>query len=694
MEAEQEENGIFRAMGRAIFNQMREAEENGLAWDRYGRIAAYCCSLYAVVCFMAALTLNRIFIIAAARPRRHSVQHLHLLDGFPNHWSSKMRASLFIVLRLGAIVMLVVNLFKVLVALNVNAKISTPEGQNWWFQRYLWDGLFLYDPERYADVTALATPRSKVMVGPSSELYWPVFLGLCCLQLVETFVSVAANVKPYSESLVTLFELSVVFHLDDSGYGVFGGRRPIAPTERLLMIAFFLTLGALNIHIGALVNQNRTRLIPLSMISLSFLAYLVARVPLFNILWLFFSPQVVIASVLCISVAVFVLAIISTGFQWRTLNYSEFLFPEDPENEASRGLATLRLDDDFTVGLVKLGKLALILAGKLSYVSEIGWNPAHEQTWIEKSLWSKVGDQIEILKKRTSPEVIDILSRTGTSGYGTIIETPSVSWMYDEAVVVNQENSDGSKNKTLLRRRYSDMKLVVGHLSQLLYGLVVDKLLQPLYRKVLQHEYNEPKVPKFLEQAINRKIEPAQVPEEMIEPDTLSAEDLLGHITEPWAENDATGDYVDLDSDTDVESDIESMVESFVGEIVDTELLNDLSQPDFAHIFRQTMQNDQIMTRSRFRLQKQQMDDGSKLIELFMERRKDREATHQVDSEGDLEVKNPCVVCQINPREYISWPCRCFSVCGSCRSSLATKGMNGCVCCRRHVEGVTKVYIP
>lgn len=693
------ETSFFGALGTAIYEQMQLAEEKGLSWDRYGRIAAYCCSLYALVCFMTALSLNRIMVLAAPRPTRRHGQSLHQLEGSLHDWSQQVRRCFSVFLRWTAIAVLGFNLYRVLVALNVQRKIGTPEGKSWWFLHLLHDGLFAYDPQVYAESPFMGTPNTKVMVGPSSEVYWPIFLSVCYLLLVETFVSVTNGKKPYSESLITLFELSVAFHSDDSGYGIFGMRRPVPTTEQLLMLSFFLILSYLNIHIGALVNNNRTRLIPLSIISLAFLAYLVARVPFFSILWLSFIPQVIIVGVLLISVTIFLVAIIGTGFQWRNLDYTSFLFPEDSDNSATQALAGLTLEDDFTMGILKLGELALILAGKLSYVSEIGGVPASNETWIEKSLWEKFGDHVSALKNRSSSEIIQLLEHATQHGYGNMIENPSSTWMYDEEVTIREQVPRKLKDTTLLRKKYSGMKQLAGHLMQLVYGLVVDKLVQPVFRKVLGKEYNEPRLPRYLEAAVNPELgsdEETSIEDSIVDTNAYSADELLEFIDRPWAENDESGDYFGIESE--LESELESDDPGDVGEVVDAQFLTDLTQPDFANIFRYRLQYDGILTRSRFNKQTMQKDDGTKLIELLMERKNERDKRLKKDTNGDSDLDDdipyPCVVCQINPREFISWPCRCFSVCGSCRINLATKGMDGCVCCRRHVEGVTKVYIP
>ncbi|KAG2363403.1 hypothetical protein BDR07DRAFT_1404277 [Suillus spraguei] len=56
-----------------------------------------------------------------------------------------------------------------------------------------------------------------------------------------------------------------------------------------------------------------------------------------------------------------------------------------------------------------------------------------------------------------------------------------------------------------------------------------------------------------------------------------------------------------------------------------------------------------------------------------------------------------CVVCTVEPRQIICWPCRCLAVCDDCRENLASRSSastHTCPCCRRSVDGYSKIYIP
>ncbi|KIK56394.1 hypothetical protein GYMLUDRAFT_47165 [Collybiopsis luxurians FD-317 M1] len=61
------------------------------------------------------------------------------------------------------------------------------------------------------------------------------------------------------------------------------------------------------------------------------------------------------------------------------------------------------------------------------------------------------------------------------------------------------------------------------------------------------------------------------------------------------------------------------------------------------------------------------------------------------------EARRNCVICTTEPRVIICWPCRCLAMCDSCRESLAARSSaskHRCPCCRRGVEGYSRIYIP
>ncbi|KAL5636924.1 hypothetical protein ACGC1H_000785 [Rhizoctonia solani] len=64
---------------------------------------------------------------------------------------------------------------------------------------------------------------------------------------------------------------------------------------------------------------------------------------------------------------------------------------------------------------------------------------------------------------------------------------------------------------------------------------------------------------------------------------------------------------------------------------------------------------------------------------------------------NDEDPRAVCVICTVEPRSVICWPCRCLALCDECRGSLASRmgaGKHQCPCCRRGVEGYSRIFIP
>ncbi|KAI0344092.1 hypothetical protein BDW22DRAFT_1355375 [Trametopsis cervina] len=61
------------------------------------------------------------------------------------------------------------------------------------------------------------------------------------------------------------------------------------------------------------------------------------------------------------------------------------------------------------------------------------------------------------------------------------------------------------------------------------------------------------------------------------------------------------------------------------------------------------------------------------------------------------EGRRNCVICTVEERQIICWPCRCLALCDDCRENLASRSAASkhiCPCCRRNVEGFSRIYIP
>ncbi|PCH37637.1 hypothetical protein WOLCODRAFT_95538 [Wolfiporia cocos MD-104 SS10] len=113
-----------------------------------------------------------------------------------------------------------------------------------------------------------------------------------------------------------------------------------------------------------------------------------------------------------------------------------------------------------------------------------------------------------------------------------------------------------------------------------------------------------------------------------------------------------------------------------------------------AHI---THTSDAPLTRRRYRRLAQRADEGADEEEswaaLVAERR-----VAKMDAGGEEDAgRRNCVICATEPRDVICWPCRCLALCNDCRETLASRShpsMHTCPCCRRTIDGYSRIYIP
>lgn len=692
--------GIIGSLFQAISDR---AETTSVAATSLTPFVTYCYSWYGIACMGMAILLNRTLIIASTNTSRFQQQMINRQRNLSRGADATefLKSASFLIFRLGAISVLLYNAYNILVALNLNGKLTGSEDQ---FIYRILDLLKIFNYDIETTSHYMKTPKLLVMVGPSTDLYWPTFLGFCLLAYMETFVSAINGDKPYIETGLTLFEHSLAFQEASSKGTFFLGNKNVVrkPTEELLIICLFLTLNHLNIQIGGLINNNKYRLIPSTIIGASFLTYYTRL--LRNGEWTQFPliitgsviPQLLIVLIIFASMIIFVMAILSTGFNLQDLNYASFFTSNDDEFQER---VFFKLNDDFYTTLINLGMLSITLAGKSSYITELSLVTIDEETWLERNIWDK-------FKKHLNRGKLSM-------GYSNLIDNPPMDLISNINRVTKMNEND-----TVIKRRVNAMVIMFTNLFQLGKGLFMDKFL---YRYILKnhilkekvydqgsvedYEQRKQKVPKFL----RTYVQPGERPksDKIIELDDMDdvqlSENYLNLITGEFSERDNSEDFqIEIDVESDLESDIETDTETIdesedlsfspqqfvelVNEEMNVEILN-------SHLNNEGI----IMTRSRFnKISPFGKDESSKLLEVLLSKRKNnisKVLNGEVDDE-DYDSKLSCVVCQVNNREIITWPCKCFSICESCRLTLASKAIEGCVCCRRPVEGVSKVFIP
>jgi hypothetical protein len=79
------------------------------------------------------------------------------------------------------------------------------------------------------------------------------------------------------------------------------------------------------------------------------------------------------------------------------------------------------------------------------------------------------------------------------------------------------------------------------------------------------------------------------------------------------------------------------------------------------------------------------------------DRRAELLQTPPTHDEWDEERRRACVVCMVNARDVVLWPCRCLTMCDECRDGLADRlgpGEHTCPSCRTKVDGYSRIYVP
>ncbi|KAH9832854.1 uncharacterized protein C8Q71DRAFT_713682 [Rhodofomes roseus] len=106
------------------------------------------------------------------------------------------------------------------------------------------------------------------------------------------------------------------------------------------------------------------------------------------------------------------------------------------------------------------------------------------------------------------------------------------------------------------------------------------------------------------------------------------------------------------------------------------------------------------LTRRMYRSTALEQSSGDDAVdnwgEFARERRETKIPEQPVDDDS-LEVRRNCVICTVELRDIICWPCRCLALCNDCRENLASRSSaskHTCPCCRRRVEGYSRIYIP
>ncbi|OBA22049.1 hypothetical protein METBIDRAFT_145446 [Metschnikowia bicuspidata var. bicuspidata NRRL YB-4993] len=713
--------------GDAVAAQSALLDARSVRWDRFGSIAAYAFSVYGISTFFVALILNRTAAIASLAGAGTRAAR----GGGP--WSLLRRLPVpqgvgLALLRLLAVVLLARQACNVLVALGVHGRFGDPQTAcrlaRWVPQRY-----FAYDPAVYAHDRYMRMPRDEVVLGPTTDMLWPVFLAVSYSLVVETFAAAMARAPPFLQGGLTLFELSLA--LQEASAGFLFPRAHVAarrPSEQVLAVCLFALADHVCSHAGAVLYANRYRLVPLTVLSAVFVWYFCTHLPggrVFDMpleIALTYLALVATLAVVGVCAAVLVLAVLTKGARVDELNVAQFFADAPRDGSLLADHLGLSLSQDFYTAAINLGMVAVTHAGKASYFLAYSYVPAPRRTWAEQGLWDLLAHALSVpgnpasdphgaLRGPAEPRVL---------GYDNVIKTPPQHWL------------NGAGGAPARAPRVSTIKLRVLFVAEtwwrfgqlvkwgvlhVLYHSPKQWLVRRLSARRVAHDAGQGLVPRSRVPPFVRHI--LETEERLAALAALAAEK---HTVQDWDEIDESPDFAlsadtddsELDSDAEL-SDVASVsargpprgpceaASSAVGELMTPDTLIELCEDRdvLQHHLKYNYAERGIMTRARYRALAAKniaQTQHQELLALIVAQRKsqmereERATLH--DGYDDIDPRMACVICQTEPRTLITWPCKCLAICEGCRVSLVAKGMKGCVCCRQDVEGMSRIFLP
>ncbi|VEU22707.1 DEKNAAC103746 [Brettanomyces naardenensis] len=618
-----------------------QSKESGLTGNRSRSLLAYCVSPFATMCMLTAMVLNRIVIFASSR----RVKQLPRVSRT--------------VLRLVAIYLLFQGSVGILVSLRL---YSSSDWLNYLLPSPYFDfvassfkdrhflGLY-YSPTYFQKTTAQYTFQ-----GPTTAVLKPFYLSLCLSQILETFVAVTSGTKPSVETSLTLFEYSLAFQ-EVQGYN-------LRPPVELLEVALIALANQLCIHLLGLFNLNSYRLIPSTAIGIYTLGFCFSLVLQGHLFMVPFSvimgylPHIISFTIICASFAIYLVAGIARG------SFKDLTVTTVINNLSAMNIS---LADDFYSALLVVGSFVINASGRQSYVVEAQPVRLPETNYLEQQLKSS-GYGIEVPVYR---EMV-------TASSGTAAELTSKDWIVSKRLRGTKKLAKDFAGAIVGLFKGTNEKEISTNRPE---ASVADD------RHIVESNQLTVDIDRFSNDEIEEKY----------------PELLLGKYL---ADTDESPDY--QEAPTEDESDETDIAETDISfnELIDPEEFQTLLRPCNAEqiadnrILGYHMKNLDIpatmLTRSNFA---KYYDEDLKLLDLIREKNAinlERHSTERPDREvsSDEEPLGTCVICHVNSRQIILWPCKCLAICDSCRVSLFVRKFNTCVCCRSKVESYSKVYVP
>lgn len=664
-------SGLVATLTEAIIKQTQESND-------HTTLLSFWLSPFALMCLMTALIMNRVIIFASSRRR----QRLPTISR--------------IILRLIALLVLFEGSYGLFIAMKTYCDYPS-------IQLLLKSSYFDFDLEKFKVFKFFGLPYTTrllqrqtcidghqiIKYGPTSSFLKPFHLALCLSQILETFISVTSGLRPRMETGITLFEYSLAFT------EAYPAKKP---NNQLLIVALIALCHQVNVHIIGLFNLQDYRLIPSTVLGVSTLGYYSYNLfsgGLLNfpfVITMSYFPHFCVVFIILISHLIYSMAAIAR------MSFEDLTMQGMMGNLKSTNI-TLR--DDFYTALIAYGSFIVNVTAKNSFVHETSHVYLPSDNYISREVK-------RVLKEINQIEVDNI------NGYAN---------EFTSDLEIEQDlETERPKLTAAIKSRFSMLNWLIKRFAVLMifnftrlrsHQEPIDALGDVIRRS--DGIYFQPKKTLCLDDIDDDQLEndyakfllETELSDHDESPDFCLPQFELDDSDDEFIRN-GNGNGNGNDNDNNTNSNEYSNELKTFGELIHP---NDFTSILLAQSHDRITENrimnyhleniDQHsskLTRSNF--SKYYVDD-LKLLDILKEKFTSKSlkgsfntypATGHINQYEDL--LGTCVICHTNSRQVILWPCKCIAICDACRLSLSLRKFSTCCCCRKKVEGFSKVYVP
>ncbi|KAI5122226.1 hypothetical protein M0805_002714 [Coniferiporia weirii] len=545
-----------------------------------------------------------------------------------------------------------------------------------------------------------------------SDVCWTAFVAVCLALVVDALTRGLEGANSNSSSQFNLFGYAMLLHIYSVPVTHVIKGPPSRPDKNVLFTLFLPLLQLTMVHaLGVKRRWSRYRLVPTSICSLVTLAHFnavlltkPASYPLINYLPCLLETTLLFITLLTISLNALTQLLLEGEVSRPLFGHTRTLAP--------------KWDEDFAIALLRLGTASLeatSVAGLGNEVAPVAVGVSQEVIPQIKSK-GKVAELDDGVIEMTSAGVLSLVPSKSEKGgrrlnEGFANEIKSIRVKMDEGGWL----IDYKWLRELRRFGRSLVGVMRGFCRVALWAVWYKwrgvALSRPVDANVLVDTPVQPDRTLRVyspgsddgEGSIYRRF----LRGENVSDDEDDYLPLHDHISED-SPNVSTHASDEEDEPEAEDSDVGNGLETadLYSDILTASASSSLGPPGPVLLAHMTTISASPLTRRRY---KQLVSDPRRQVStsVEVEREKDewtefvqsRQARVSVASpeNGSLEGRMNCVICTAEPREIICWPCRCLALCNDCRENLASRfsaSKHSCPCCRRSVEGYSKIYIP